>query len=192
MFPCALARIKTKSPLAILKKAPCRSDSLLNALRNAKELANEFGHATSFGWPLWWRENVVLEYSARPDGLSISEAIKDPDVPAFRFVQHTRTQCIDRLSSSFDLYSHFGTHLPTDTECAALNLPPVVEFEWPSAVKFVIEHLGRVLAVCSQDGTLWIADTGCGSHFVEGFFFLRPKVEDPAVPLAQLFRFALT
>ena len=108
----------------------------------------------------------MLEYCARPDGLSICECLKDPSVPAFRHVQHTRTQCFDLLSSSFDLYSHFGTHLPTGAECSALKLPPVLEFEWPSADSIVIKQLGHVVAVCTQDGVLWIADTGCGYHLV--------------------------
>ncbi len=116
MFPCAFAKTKAKSPTGVAKKIPNKFDSFLNALRNAKELASEFGFSTSFRWPLWWREKVVLEYCARPDGLSICECLKDPSVPAFRHVQHTRTQCIDLLSSSFDLYSHFGTHLPTGAE----------------------------------------------------------------------------
>ncbi len=165
MFPCAFAKTKAKCPSGVSKKVPNKSDSLLNALRNAKELASEFGFSTPFGWPLWWRENVVLEYCARPDGLSICECLKDPLVPAFRHVQHTRHSCIELLSSSFDLYSHFGTHLPTDIECFALQLPQVFEFEWPSAKSCIIKHLGHVVAVCS-DGILWIADTGCGYHLV--------------------------
>ncbi len=166
MFPCAFARVKTKSPWGKTKKLPNKSDSLLNALRNAKELAGECGFSTPFGWPLWWREHVVLEYCARPDGLSILECLKDPSVPAFRHVQHTRAQCLDRLSSSFDVYSHFGSHLPTDAECSALKLPSVEEFVWPSVGSLVIRHLGRVIAVCMQEGILWIADTGCGYHLV--------------------------
>jgi hypothetical protein len=167
MFPCELAKTKkAKNPSGLPKKVPNKSDSLLNALRNAKELAREFGNATSFGWPLWWRENVVLEYSARPDGLSISECLKDPSVPAFRYVQHLRAQCFDRLSSTFASYAHFGSHLPTYSECSALKLPLVEKFKWPSAVRAVITHLGRVVAVCTQSGVLWIADTGCGYHLV--------------------------
>ena len=166
MFPCAFAKVKTKSPWGKTKKLPNKSDSLLNALRNAKELAGECGFSTPFGWPLWWREHVVLEYCARPDGLSILECLKDPSVPAFRHVQHTRAQCLDRLSSSFDVYSHFGSHLPTDAECSALKLPSVEEFVWPSVGSLVIKHLGRVIAVCMQEGILWIADTGCGYHLV--------------------------
>ena len=42
----------------------------------------------------------------------------------------------------------------------------VVKFEWPSAVKTVIKHLSKVVAVCTQSGVLWIADTGCGYHLV--------------------------
>ncbi len=68
MFPCALARLK---PEAVPKKAKSQSDALLHALRNAKELAAEMGSSASTGWPMWWLEDVVLEYSAWPDGVSV-------------------------------------------------------------------------------------------------------------------------
>ncbi len=122
--------------------------------------------STPFGWPLWWRENVVLEYCARPDGLSISDCLKDPAVPVFRYVQHSRDACFDYLSSSFASFAHFGTHLPTEPECLALKLPLVERFKWPSAIRAVITHLGKVVAVCTQSGVLWIADTGCGYNLV--------------------------
>ena len=113
----------------------------------------EIGHDTATGWPLWWRDDAVLEYCPRPDGLSISDAVRDPTVPGFRFVQHTRTQCFDRLAATFDEYSHFGSSLPTLAECSAHNLSPVVEFMWPPADRSVIRYVGsQVAAVCSQDG----------------------------------------
>ena len=96
----------------------------------------------------------MLEYCARPDGLSISDCLKDPAVPVFRYIQHSRDACFDYLSSSFASFAHFGTHLPTQSECLALKLPSVVKFEWPSAVKAVIKHLSKVVAVCTQSGVL--------------------------------------
>jgi hypothetical protein len=99
MLPCALARLK---PEALPKKLKSKSDSLFHALRNAKELAAEMGSSASTGWPLWWLEGVVLEYCARPDGVSILDAYQDPSVSAFRYVQHSRTLCFQRLQASFD------------------------------------------------------------------------------------------
>ena len=74
--------------------------------------------------------------------------------------------CLKLLQTSVNDYSHFGSHLPSAAECAAHNLTPLVEFVWPLAQKFVIKYLGRVALVCTADGVLWIADTGCGYHLV--------------------------
>ena len=163
MFPCALARQK---PVARPKKEKSQFDALLHALRNAKELARETGGSASTGWPMWWLENVVLEYSTRPDGVSVCDALSHGALPAFRYHQHTRAQCLTLLQTSPCDFSHFGTHLPSAAECAAHNLPLVSGFVWPVAEKVVIKYKGRVLAVCSEDGILWIADTGCGYHLV--------------------------
>ncbi len=99
---------------------------MLSALRNGKELALEMGFRDSMGFALFWLENTVLEYSVRPDGLSITDCIKDPLVPAFRFVQHTRELCFERLGKVFSTFSHFGNYLPTKLECSAHQIPQVV------------------------------------------------------------------
>ncbi len=172
-------------PVAMPKKPKSKSDSLFNALRNAKELALEVGSSASMGWPLWWLQDVVLEYCARPDGVSISDALMNTSVPAFRYVQHSRTLCIQRLHASFDEYSHFGLHLPTPAECIAHKIPPVLEFVWPNVVGYVFKHLGRVAAVCSTNGVLWIADTGCGYHLVPEGDIARGKAVIVPNPGAQ-------
>ncbi len=53
-------------------------------------------------------------------------------------------------------------------ECSSYQIPKVVAFEWPKAVKHVITgNSGHVAAACFRDGSiLWIADTGCGYHLV--------------------------
>ncbi len=163
MFPCALARQK---PQAHPTKPKSKLDCLLAALRNAKELAIEMEGSASIGWPVWWLQNVVLVYSARPDKESICDALSEPALPAFRYLQLTRTQCLDLLRAMPSDFSHFGSHLPSAAECAAHNLPTLSEFVWPTAVKCTIKYQGRVLAVCSATGILWIADTGCGYHLV--------------------------
>ncbi len=184
MFPWTLARLHShEKPLS--KKPPNRSESILNALRNAKELAQELGHSVLMGWPLWWLEQVVLEYCARPDGISISDALMDKSVPAFRFVQHTRKQCFERLASSFALYSHHGMCLPTALECSTHRIPLVLAFDWPSAISHVILNKGRVAAVCSQNGILWIADTGCGYHLVPECDIVRGRSSIVDNPGAQ-------
>ncbi len=163
MFPCALARLK---PETVPKRPKSQSDALLHALRNAKELALEVFRSASTGWTLWWLENVVLEYSARPDGLSISDALQGPSVPAFRYIQHTRTLCLERVSSKFDTYSHVGSHLPSLADCTAHKNPPVLEFVWPVGGGCIIKYLGRVAVACTADGILWLADPHCGYHHV--------------------------
>ncbi len=163
MLPCALARLK---PTAVPRKPRSMLDSLLNALRNAKELAIEVGRSASTGWPLWWLQDVVLVYGARLDDISISDALSDPDVPAYRYTQLSRTLCLQQLQTTFDDFSHFGSCLPSAAECAAHKCPPVLEFVWPLALKSVIKYVGRVAAVCTAEGVLWIADTGCGYHLV--------------------------
>ena len=182
MFPSALARLK---PEAVPKKAKSKSDALLNAFRNAKELAAEVGRSASTGWPMWWLKDVVLEYCARPDGVSISDALSDPSVPAFRYTQHTRTLCLQRLQTLLGDYSHFGSHLPSEAECSAHQLPPISEFVWPAAIKFVIKYMGRVAAVCASDGVLWTIDTGCGYHLVPEGDVVRGKTVVVPNPGAQ-------
>ncbi len=114
MLPCALARIK---PTAVPRKPRSMLDSILNALRNAKELAIEVGRSASTGWPLWWLQDVVLVYGARPDEVSISDAFSDPTVSAYSYTQLSRTLCLQRLQTSFDDFSHFGSHLPSVAVC---------------------------------------------------------------------------
>ena len=163
MYPCALARLK---PEARAKKQKSKFNSLLHALRNALDMALETGSTASTGWPMWWLENVVLEFSARPDGVSVCDALADGALPAFRYHQRTRLDSLRLLQTSPCEFSHFGSHLPSVAECTAHTLASVLEFVWPLAVKCVIKYKGRVLAVCSEDGILWIADTGCGYHLV--------------------------
>jgi hypothetical protein len=166
MLPSHLARVH--APKTTRRKGLSGIDPLLCALRNAKELAHECDRPHLTGWPLWWRGDIVLEYCSRPDGIRISDALGDDKVPFFRFEQHTREQCFERLSALFCNYSHFGTSIPTNSECLALQIPSVVEFVWPSAIKLVIKGpSGDPVAVCYHDGSiLWIADTGCGYHLV--------------------------
>ena len=102
MIPSLLARIH--APKQARRKGLSGIDALLCALRNAKELALECNRPVSMGWPLWWRGNVVLEYCARPDGVSICDALGDPAISFFRFVQHTSEQCIERRSAQFGDY----------------------------------------------------------------------------------------
>ncbi len=182
MFPGALTRQK---PQARPKKPKSKLDSLLAALRNAMELAIEMAGSASTGWPVWWLEHVVLVYSARPDGESICDALSEPSFPAFRYVQRTRTQCLKLMRTSPRDFSHFGSHLPSAAECAAHNLPSVSEFVWPTARKCVIKYKGRVAAVCSEQGILWIADTGCGYHLVPECDIARGKAVVVPNPGAQ-------
>ena len=139
MFPCALARQK---PQARPTKPKSQLDCLLAALRNAKELAIEMKGSASTGWPVWWLLNVVLVYSARPDKESICDALSEPALPAFRYLQLTRTQCLEFMLASPSDFSHFGSALPSAAECAAHNLPTMEEFVWPTAVKCVIKYQG--------------------------------------------------
>ena len=161
MFPCALAREK---PEARPRKQKSKLNSLLHALRNALDMALDVGGYAFTGWPMWWLENVVLEFSARPDGRSVCDALADGALPAFRYHQRTRSESLRLLQTSPCDFSHFGSHLPSEAECFAHKLPQILEFVWPTAL--VIKYTGRVLAVCSEDGILWIADTGCGYHLV--------------------------
>ncbi len=75
-----MARVK---PEAMPRKPRSLLDSLQHALSNAKELAVEVGRSASTGWPLWWLQDVVLEYCARPDEVSISDALSDPSSRPF-------------------------------------------------------------------------------------------------------------
>ena len=109
MLPCALARLK---PTAVPRKPRSMLDSLLNALRNAKELAIEVGRSASTGWPLWWLQDVVLLYGARLDDISISDALSDPDVPAYRYTQLSRTLCLQQLQTTFDDFCHLARACP--------------------------------------------------------------------------------
>ncbi len=183
MFPSHLARLKAQTPQA--KRSKSNFDSLLNALRNAKELAVELKRSASTGWPLWWMGDVVLEYCARPDGVSILDAYQDDSVGAFRYKQHSRSDCFKHLCAVFDQYSHFGANPPSEVECSTHKIPFFSVFVWPSAVRFVHQHLGRVVAVCTPNGILWIADTGCGYHLVPECDVVRGKSAVVPNPGAQ-------
>ncbi len=113
MFPSHLARLKAQTPQA--KRSKSHFDSLLNALRNAKELAVELKRSASTGWPLWWMGDVVLEYCARPDGVSILDAYQNDSVGAFRYKQHSRSDCFQ--------YSHFGANPPSEVEYSTFKIP---------------------------------------------------------------------
>ena len=56
--------------------------------------------SASTGWPVWWLDNVVLVYSARPDKESICDALSEPALPAFRYLPLTRTQCLEFMLAS--------------------------------------------------------------------------------------------
>ena len=74
-----------------------KSDASLNALRNAKDLAiavktyvdGLLFRNTPFDWPMWWMEECVLEYSARPDGVEIADSFGDASLAVFRFHSHS-------------------------------------------------------------------------------------------------------
>jgi hypothetical protein len=173
LLPSALAREHVVAGGRSLTKSS-KSDAALNALRNAKDLAltvkeyvgNLPFRATPFDWPMWWMENVVLEYSRRPDEVQIADALSEPGIVYFRYVTLTRTQALQRVKSSGLRFMHVGCFLPTATECTEHSLPPVVEFVWPLPVRHLIRRGSMPAVICTSDGCLWVADTGCGYHLV--------------------------
>mgnify|MGYP000550441447 CR=1 FL=1 len=120
---------------------------------------------TPFDWPMWWMEENVLEYSPRPDGIEIADALGDTSLDIFRFRSHSREQALQRIKCSGLRFMHVGL-IPSASECSKLGLPAVIEYQWPLAIRQVF-HNGRHYAViCTPDGALWVADTGCGYHLV--------------------------
>ncbi len=45
-------------------------------------------------------ENVVLEYSRRPDEVQIADALSEPGIVYFRYTTLTRTRALQRVKSS--------------------------------------------------------------------------------------------
>ena len=116
---------------------------------------------TPFDWPMWWMDEYVLEYSARPDGVEIADAFGNTSLAVFRFRSHSREQALHRIKHSGLRFMHVGL-IPSAVECSGFGLPAVIAYQWPLPVRQVF-HNGRHYAViCTPDGTLWVADTGCG------------------------------
>ena len=104
-----------------MRKSLCRVDAGLRPIRDAKDLAIFVGQDTSFGWPLWWRQYIVLEYCHRLDGVHFVDAI-GTDLPPFRLSQHSRKAAIERVKSSTLSYAHVGDSLPTQHEWGGKSL----------------------------------------------------------------------
>jgi hypothetical protein len=151
-----------------------KSDAALNALRNAKDLAltvKEYVgdlpfRDTPYDWPMWWMENVVLEYSRRPDEVQVADALSDPDIVFFRYLTLSRTEALLRVKRSGLRFMHVGCYLPTASECTEHSLPAIVAFVWPLPVRQLIRQGSTPAVICTSDGCLWVADTGCGYNLV--------------------------
>ena len=45
-------------------------------------------------------------------------------------------------------------------------MPAVIAFKWPLPVRQVFYNGRHYAVICTPDGALWVADTGCGYHLV--------------------------
>ena len=95
-------------------------DCHCHALRRAKELAEENGFSTSYGWPVWWRkDDTALAYMGRDDSfvqVDFDDPV-DPEAPALPcpvyMTSYTRQSAMTAFSSSWDSFCHFGPCIPT-------------------------------------------------------------------------------